>query len=130
MTLRRWIYRFLALLWMAAIYWLSSRETLPIPDLFLGQDKIEHAVAFGILALLFALSFGNGKGKIHPRRLIILALLVTLYGFSDEVHQYFVPGRDASFWDFCADATGSFLAAFCFLRRREKTSREEVIPAP
>ncbi len=38
-------------------------------------------------------------------------LLASLYGVSDEVHQLFVAGRDASFVDVLADFTGSLLGA-------------------
>jgi VanZ family protein len=127
-TRRYWTYRFLALFWMAAIYWLSTRQSLPEPHLFWGQDKMEHGVAFGILAMLFALSFSAVRGKNRTKRLIILTLLVALYGLSDEVHQYFVPGRDASFWDLCADAAGGFLAAFFLLRRGQRFSRKKSPP--
>jgi VanZ family protein len=116
----------LAFLWMGVIFWLSSKQSLPTPDLFRGQDKMEHAVVFGILALLFALSFKERKGKTLGKRLLIVTFLVILYGLSDELHQHFVPGRDPSFWDLCADAVGGFLAAFFFLRRVENRSRQEV----
>ena len=127
-TRRYWIYRILALFWMAAIYWLSSKQSLPAPDLFWGQDKIEHAVVFGVLGMLFALSFKPVQGKSRMKRLLILTLLVALYGISDEFHQYFVPGRDASFWDLCADVSGGFLAAFFLLRKKQKLSRKKPPP--
>ena len=111
-----WTYRVLALLWMATIYWLSSKQSLSAPDLFWGQDKIEHGMVFGILALLFALSFRKRWDKSYGKRLIVLTFLVSLYGLSDETHQYFITGREASFWDLCADAAGGFLASFLFLR--------------
>ena len=124
-TRRLWIYRILAVFWMALIYWLSSRQSLPAPDLFRGQDKIEHAVVFGILAMLIGLSFNAVQGKGRKKRLLILTLFVALYGFSDEFHQYFVPGRDPSFWDLCADASGGFLAACFLLRKKQRLSRKK-----
>jgi VanZ family protein len=39
------------------------------------------------------------------------ALAAVLYGLSDEVHQSFIPGRDASVGDVVADALGALLGA-------------------
>jgi len=124
-----WVYRVLALLWMAVLYWLSSKSTLPTQDLFWGQDKVEHAVAFGLLGLLFASSFRGGGNMSFKKRLIIVTILVGAYGLFDETHQFFVPGRDSSLWDVCADVTGGFLSAFLFLRyKSRKFSRQDLPP--
>jgi len=56
-------------------------------------------------------------------------VIVAGYGFFDEAHQFFVPGRDASFWDLFADSTGGFLTAFLFLRyKSRKFSGQEASP--
>jgi len=111
---------------MAVIFWLSSKSSLPTPDLFWGQDKIEHAVAFGLLGFLFVSSFRGGQQVSFGRRLAVVTFLVAGYGFLDEAHQFFVPGRDASFWDLCADATGGFLSALLFLwYQSRKFSRQK-----
>jgi VanZ family protein len=121
-----WLYRVLALLWMAVLYWLSSKPSLPTPDLFWGQDKVEHAVAFGLLGFLFASSFRAGKKVSLRKRVIMVTFLVGVYGFFDEAHQFFVPGRDASFFDLCADAMGGFLSALLFLwYQSRKFSRQK-----
>jgi VanZ family protein len=36
-------------------------------------------------------------------------IICTFYGFSDEFHQYFVPNRDANFYDWIADVVGVVL---------------------
>ena len=44
------------------------------------------------------------------KRTIILILLIaigTLYGISDEIHQYFIPSRSADILDVLADCIGS-----------------------
>jgi VanZ family protein len=111
---------------MAVLYWLSSKPSLPTPDLFWGQDKVEHAVAFGLLGFLFASSFRAGKKVSLRKRVIMVTFLVGVYGFFDEAHQFFVPGRDASFFDLCADAMGGFLSALLFLwYQSRKFSRQK-----
>jgi VanZ family protein len=117
-----WTYRVMALVWMGVIFWLSSKQSLPAPDLFRGQDKVEHAAVFGILALFFALSFKEKKREAFGKRVLTVTLLAILYGFSDELHQYFVPGRNPSLWDLCADGAGGFLAAYFSLRTRGNRS--------
>jgi VanZ family protein len=90
------------------IFWLSAQEQLPSTP---GGDKLAHAVTYGTLAALAlrALYFGIGYST---RTVVVLApLLAALYGVSDELHQSFVPGRDASIGDVIADVTGAVLGA-------------------
>ena len=46
-------------------------------------------------------------------------LLATLFGVTDEIHQYFVPGRQADVFDVVADAVGALAGALfvAFLSR-------------
>ena len=112
------MYRILAVTWMVAIFWLSSQESLPSPDLFPGQDKLEHALAFGILGFLLGGALGGLEKRFPWGRVITVILLTGTYGLFDEAHQYFVPGREASLGDVCADLVGGFLAAMAFRWRR------------
>ncbi|HHW02492.1 MAG TPA: VanZ family protein [Thermoanaerobacterales bacterium] len=66
--------------------------------------KYTHLMVFGILALLF-------WRAIHPgRHTYFLAWgFTTLYAFSDEWHQAFVPGRSASIRDVILDSAGAFI---------------------
>lgn len=104
------IWRILALAWMATIFLLSSQPSLPTPDLFDGQDKIEHFLAYGLLGILLSRSLGIVKHGAW-KQVILVTALTTLYGISDEFHQSFVPGRDASSWDVLADGMGALMAA-------------------
>jgi VanZ family protein len=48
-----------------------------------------------------------------------------LYGISDEIHQYFVPGRSADVMDVAADFVGAawgVLLYMCFIIRRTARS--------
>lgn len=44
-------------------------------------------------------------------RLTICLLFVGVFGFADEVHQHFVPGRYSSVFDWYADITGGAIGA-------------------
>jgi VanZ family protein len=110
MTSRIWLFRALTLGWMALIFFLSSRSDVPAPDLFWQQDKVFHLFLFGVLGLLLAFSL-TPPAISSWRRVLLITALVTVYGVTDELHQYFVPGREASAWDVLADGVGGFLAA-------------------
>lgn len=101
-----------AVLIAVIIFILSS---LPHPDfLDLGivwEDKILHIILYFVFGISIS-SFLLANLKYQQlRKFIIITLIVgAVYGFSDELHQYFVPGRDAEILDWCADLTGLLLS--------------------
>lgn len=98
-----------------AIFALSAQSKQPIPEnaAFPGVDKILHAAAFGALAFAFSFWLSDKKWAEKPVKYIALVFAAAaLYGISDEVHQYFVPGRDTSVYDWFADCAGAAAAAF------------------
>jgi hypothetical protein len=103
-TLLRWLP---ALLWAGAIFFLSSRSRLPEPPGILGWDKLQHSLAYGVGGFLIARATGaRGRGTL-------LAIVIgSLYGASDELHQWFVPGRDSDVLDWVADTLGVTIGAF------------------
>ena len=95
---------------MGLIFYFSSYPIqVKIPS-FSFSDKLLHIFEYGILASLIYLALRDtNAAKIH---LFLLAFTITfLYGISDEIHQYFVPGRQADIFDVVADGIG----ALCFL---------------
>jgi VanZ family protein len=76
------------------------------------SDKSAHSLAYAgfALVLLRALAGARWRG-VTAATAIAAALLATLYGASDELHQYFVPGRDSDVLDLAADARGAVIAA-------------------
>lgn len=97
----------------ALIFYLSS---LPHPEerlpSFVGlfSDKVLHAVEYAVLGGLVYRAFRWGTNGALQAWAGALALLATsLYGLSDELHQAFVPNRDASGWDWLADSVGAML---------------------
>lgn len=100
----------LSLLWMALIFALSSQPTLPDTGFDPNIASIAgHFVAFGVLAGLIAL-FLRKRGVGGWRWAAGAVVIATLYGVTDEVHQSFVPGRDASLFDVLTDALGAICA--------------------
>jgi VanZ family protein len=96
----------------AGIWRLSSRQVLPRPEGLLGFDKFQHFLAYFALAAAVSLWFSWEKwrrgGFMVP---VLVTALSSLYGFIDEIHQYFVPGRDCDAGDWLFDTLGALAAA-------------------
>ena len=57
-------------------------------------------------------AFRWAAGPAAARHAVLLAVVTaSAYGLTDEVHQAFVPLRDASWQDWLADTVGAALAA-------------------
>jgi VanZ family protein len=113
-----------ALAYMALIWWLSSVPiTLPLPSIP-WRDKLAHAIEYFSLGLLVARAVrGSWPLLVTGRALLLAALITAGWGYVDEVHQAFVPGRDANAADLLADAIGALLAALLYgavLRLRQR----------
>jgi VanZ family protein len=115
------------LLFSAFIFYMSSQEKLVnLPRKIPYLDKVAHYGIYGIWSLLCALpSHRFWPGMSTWKFLILVGLSGTLYGISDEIHQSYVPGRDATTGDIIADSLGAFsgAAAFIWLLRVFNTSR-------
>src|SRR5262249_3491620 len=92
----------------AIIFWLSAQPHLPSTP---GGDKVAHLTVYGILSFLVARALYLGTGLPISSVFFGGALISTLYGISDEIHQIYVPGRSSDVMDVCADAVGCLLGA-------------------
>jgi hypothetical protein len=104
------------LLVMGLIFFLSSvpGEHLVLPPL-VNIDKVAHMAIYGLLALTVFYAFGSNAGRLHPYLVSLLVILIcTLYGLSDEFHQSFVPNRSADVFDVLADSAGAVIV--CLFR--------------
>ncbi len=119
----RWRYG-IPVVWMALIFWLSSRPTLPaVPEPWLDilLKKAGHMVEYAILTGLWAWALAVDIPDLRTR-LRVAFVIAVLYAISDEVHQSGVPGRHARVLDVFVDATGAGLMAR-FLWTRATSSR-------
>ncbi len=96
-------------IWCCIIYWLSDQSVLPTPIVFDGQDKLIHASVYAVMTWLFwdalKLTLSDRIGLLA----ILTIVFCSAYGGSDEWHQSFVQGRDASVYDWLADTAGAIL---------------------
>ncbi len=113
------IYWFLTLGYMALIFLLSSFQGADLPGLPGNFDKVVHTGVYMPLAFLFYRSLE----KSGTRKYIFITafLFASLYGITDEIHQIFVPGRDAAIGDALADSTGAFLGCLAASFRRDSS---------
>ena len=103
----------LALLWMGGIFYFSAQtgDTIGLkPPL----DKLAHFFVYSVLGFLLARATGSWRAGL---------VLTAFYGAFDEVHQAFVPGREAGLADWWFDLLGGFVGArLGGWRRRPKES--------
>ncbi len=112
-------------IWMAVIWTLSSIPGSALPPTRDIMSVGAHIVEYGVLGFLFAQAFSaHGIGK--RKRWAFAVLSAVAFGVADEIHQVFVPGRDASAADIAVDAIsavgGSALNVVYFsgIRRKRK----------
>lgn len=106
------------ILYCGFIYWLSDQTTLPTPNLFENEDKLNHFLAYFLMGVFAWRALGHLPWR---REWVLSATLVfcSLYGLSDEWHQSFVFGRESSALDWLADSIGGLLAAVsCYWHAR------------
>jgi len=89
-----------------------SPEQIPI---FPYVDKVLHATAYGIMGILFYRAYQTLRLKDNIKMLMFLSVIsASLYGISDEIHQSFVPFRQAEVADVIADTIGAFSGVYLY----------------
>jgi VanZ family protein len=118
------------LLVMGVIFFLSSMpgDRLVLPPI-VNIDKVAHMAIYGLLALTVFYAFGGSSlDRLHPSMISLLVILIcTLYGLSDEFHQSFIPNRSADVFDVLADCIGAIIACiirivYTYLRKKKSRS--------
>ncbi len=76
--------------------------------------RVDHIIRkcahFSIYAALgFLLSFTFGKRKLLSDGTYMALLIAFIYACTDELHQYFVPGRSCQFTDVLIDTSGAVI---------------------
>lgn len=79
-------------------------EILDIPR------TIMHVGEYAILGLLMNLVMIQKSSRIS-KSILYSSVFSSLYGVTDEIHQFFVPTRCFDFYDICADMIGGMIGA-------------------
>ncbi len=100
-------------LWMLVIWCFSAQpHSGAVTQHFFGSlnvliRKMAHVSEYTILFLLLCWSLKSTDAKLHPAKMVLLAVSVAVfYALSDECHQSFVPGRSATLFDASVDCLG------------------------
>ena len=113
---------------MALIFAASAMSYLPSAAGAL-DDGLWHGVGYGLLAALVLRGLAAARWEAVTGRTALLAVvLATSYGVTDELHQWFVPGRTAEWSDLAADATGAAVVCGALWLWRTRVVRERAGP--
>jgi VanZ family protein len=112
--LRLWIPLFV---YMSFMWFLSSRS-VSLPSYFLKiplLDKVFHFLEYLVFGFLLTRAVSRRTQPETRFRLGITVVIVALiWGAIDELHQAFVPLREASFFDLIADCLGAVVGQFFY----------------
>lgn len=108
----RWLVVFVA----ATAIWFGSDRAIrgPFSMPFPQADKVMHAAAYAIFAALIFRALWTEAVPVPARVLALGVLLAAVWGATDEIHQWFVPGRCCDALDWTADVLGAALAALAW----------------
>lgn len=109
----------------ALIFYISSLPTLIIPGteplLYFDPEKLVlHFLEYMPLGFLLAraVSMTPKLSSFNPWSLALV--IGVFYGFTDEIHQYFVPGRTSSIIDVLADSIGIAAGSYLWIKTLKK----------
>ena len=97
------------------IYIQSSYPSFEHTSQVLFLDKFLHLTAYAVLGALFFRAYQTLPiGSRHKILILISILSSSIYGLSDELHQYFVPYRQADGLDALANMIGSIIGVLLY----------------
>ena len=85
---------------------LPSEQLAAIERLQHTVRKLTHFGVYGCLGMLCRAALYQHKIKTLLRP-ILAVIIASFYAISDEIHQWFVPGRSCEFRDVCIDSFGA-----------------------
>ncbi len=95
-------------------------KDLKLPE-FTNSDKFLHFFVFGLLGMLIARGMLAAKSKLLNDKYFLFTILIGFsFGLSDELHQYFVPGRFADVNDWITDCFGIIVFAIVYKKLLHK----------
>ena len=109
--------------WLLVISLVSIQSHISAENLgsaLSSSDKFTHFLVFGLLSWLIIRAVFKEKNTFLQRNYFWFVLFVLgIFSFIDEMHQYFIPGRDAEIWDWLADMAGGITFLFIYKYRNK-----------
>jgi VanZ family protein len=112
-----WLYYWFPFIFIAGLeYYLSSKSTLPRPPFVIpNMDKFEHGTIYAGMGFFAKRAFKFSNLPVLSEIPGICAILFCIfYGFSDEIHQSFVPNRETDIMDVLADSIGGIIGQWIY----------------
>lgn len=131
MQLSKFIFLVPSMICSFAIFVTSHQPNLQLDYTgFSFEDKLWHFIAYACLgSSVYYAIFKISKRTNRIRQILYSLIICSLFALSDEVHQYFIPGRMFEFGDIIADIMGAFTAIIIFsyiLKRKNDKGIENV----
>lgn len=106
---------FPVLFYSGIIFFASSLPAVKSPFEIRHLDKAIHIVEYMPFGILLSRAFFHAPWD-SPRKVLLgyVILASFLYGLSDEYHQSFVVGREATVFDAFADTVGGMIGAYIY----------------
>jgi VanZ family protein len=127
MSRKLFSFKYIALFYAFLIFAVSAIPQ--VPPTFFGLtfgDKVLHFIEYSIFSFLLFLTFFTSRKEFFKKNVFLLSSIIGIvYGFSDEIHQKFVPGRSCDILDFLADCLGIILiqiGIWLYLKRKGNQS--------
>ncbi len=103
------------------IFWFSSLQ-------FIGGGKslsiisiAYHFIVFFLFSFFLFATIKRNK-KITALQIFIVLIISTTYAISDEIHQSFVPSRDAGIRDILTNTSGIFFSMLIYIYITKKSN--------
>lgn len=116
------------IVWMAVIFFLSSRTPSQLHALFpfIKDFNPGHLIAYFILGLVSYYSLSKTSDLSEIMRYPWMLIIGLIYGLSDEFHQHFVPGRVPDVNDLINDLIGVLVAIIIIRQWHKRQERKAV----
>lgn len=103
-------------LWTIALFTGTSLpgSSITLPD-FQFSDKFAHFFAYAGVGFLLRRLIPHLRAEFWKKSYTNISITIGVFmGIIDELHQIFIPGRDASLGDLLADIIGVVLGIFIY----------------
>lgn len=81
---------------------------------FVFEDKLWHFIAYACLGSSIFYAVSNISKKNISRLILNSLIICSIFALSDEIHQYFIPGRMFELSDIIADIFGALTAIIVY----------------
>ena len=111
--MRKLLYFLPAAVYYALIFYLSQRTydfEVSVPHF----DKGVHFLEFAVLAILLFFGYFKSFGIDMKMKAFLAFITATILAIGDEIHHYFIPGRESDILDVIADVGGIIFGLFLF----------------